>query len=344
MKILSYDHVGIRVTDAERALAFYATLGFALDADHSSETAVEMVNPQGVRINLILNGVPTDAGDNVLLDRPLKWPGYTHAAFVVDWLDEVLDWAARHGVGITEGPVDWGRRITCFLRDPDGNVLEFNELKLPAYSLVLGQKNYSSWSMRAWLLMRWLGLPFEIETVPLYREDSRARVRALGGETGLVPVLRQGDLAIWDTLAIFETLHELHGGVWPADAPRRARARSLCGEVHSGFDALRGALPVNTRARERRVVLTPAVAADIERIAEIWARPSREGKDWLFGAFGAADIMFAPVATRFQTYGIALPEPASAYQARLLAYPLVASWLALGAAETGTIPSLELGL
>ncbi|HEX5183000.1 MAG TPA: VOC family protein [Allosphingosinicella sp.] len=344
VKILSYDHVGIRVTDAERARAFYATLGFALDAAFSTETAVEMVNASGVRINLILNGVPTETGDNVLLDRPLKWPGYTHAAFVVDRLDDILAWAAGHGVRITEGPVDWGRRLTCFLRDPDSNVLEFNQLKMPPCILVLGQKNYSSWSMRAWLLMRWLGLDFEIETVPLYREDSRPRVRALGGETGLVPVLRLGDLAIWDTLAIFETLHERHGGVWPADAPQRARARSLCGEVHSGFNALREALPVNIRARGRKVPLTPAVEADIERVAAIWSRPSRTGSDWLFGEFGAADIMFAPVATRFQTYGIILPQPASAYQARLLAHPLVASWLALGAAETDTIPSLERGV
>jgi catechol 2,3-dioxygenase-like lactoylglutathione lyase family enzyme len=129
LQITAYDHVGLRVTDAARALAFYAALGFELDAAHSTPTAAEIVNPAGVRLNLILNGVPTPAGDNVLLDRAQKWPGYTHAAFVVERLADILEWAERAGVAITEGPVDWGRRITCFLRDPDSNVLEFNELK-----------------------------------------------------------------------------------------------------------------------------------------------------------------------------------------------------------------------
>ena len=131
MQITSYDHVGIRVTDRERALKFYGELGFVRDEAHSTATADEIVNPAGVRLNLIPNGTPTPDGDNVLLDRPQKWPGYTHAAFVVERLSDILDWAAARDVPITEGPVDWGRRITCFLRDPDSNVLEFNELKTP---------------------------------------------------------------------------------------------------------------------------------------------------------------------------------------------------------------------
>jgi catechol 2,3-dioxygenase-like lactoylglutathione lyase family enzyme len=129
MEITAYDHVGLRVTDAARSLAFYEALGFRLDAQYSTDTAVEIVNAAGVRLNLILNGEPTPDGDNVLLDRPQKWPGYTHAAFIVESLSELLDWAAKAHVPITEGPVDWGRRLTCFLRDPDSNVLEFNELK-----------------------------------------------------------------------------------------------------------------------------------------------------------------------------------------------------------------------
>ena len=129
LQITAYDHVGIRVTDRARALAFYADLGFMLDEAHSTPTAAEIVNAAGIRLNLIPNGVPTPNGDNILLDRPQKWPGYTHAAFVVERLSDILDWALAHGVPITEGPVDWGRRITCFLRDPDSNVLEFNELK-----------------------------------------------------------------------------------------------------------------------------------------------------------------------------------------------------------------------
>src|SRR5437870_2449095 len=145
MKITAYDHVGLRVTDAARSMAFYGALGFRLDAAHSNETAAEIVNDAGVRLNLILNGEPTPARDNVLLDRAQKWPGYTHAAFTVDRLANVLEWAADRNVPITEGPVDWGRRLTCFLRDPDANVLEFNELKSDArrtvgpYTLILGQ-------------------------------------------------------------------------------------------------------------------------------------------------------------------------------------------------------------
>jgi catechol 2,3-dioxygenase-like lactoylglutathione lyase family enzyme len=125
--ITAYDHVGIRVTDAARALAFYADLGFVVDPDYSNDQVAEVINAAGIRLNLIFNGVPRE--NNVLLDEPTKWSGYTHAAFIVDRLDDVLKWAAERNVAITEGPVDWGRRITCFLRDPDGNVLEFNELK-----------------------------------------------------------------------------------------------------------------------------------------------------------------------------------------------------------------------
>lgn len=124
--ITAYDHVGLRVCDRERALAFYADLGFAADSDYTSERVAEIVSPSGVRINLIFNGVARE--NNVLMDEPTKHPGYTHAAFIVDRLEDILAWAAERGIPITEGPVNWGRRITCFLRDPDGNVLEFNEL------------------------------------------------------------------------------------------------------------------------------------------------------------------------------------------------------------------------
>jgi catechol 2,3-dioxygenase-like lactoylglutathione lyase family enzyme len=125
--ITGYDHFGIRVTDAARSLAFYAELGFIPDPEFTNERVAEVVNTAGIRFNLIFNGVERD--NNILLDEPTKWPGYTHAAFIVDKLDDIVKWAEARGVTITEGPVDWGRRYTCFLRDPDGNVLEFNELK-----------------------------------------------------------------------------------------------------------------------------------------------------------------------------------------------------------------------
>lgn len=132
MHITQFDHVGLRVTDARRALDFYRRLGFEVDQENSTDSALEIVNAAGIRLNLIPNGRPTPDGGNILMDVPEKWPGYTHAAFIVDRLDDVLEWAARGNIRITEGPVDWGRRITCFLRDPDANVLEFNELKAPA--------------------------------------------------------------------------------------------------------------------------------------------------------------------------------------------------------------------
>ena len=126
--ITAYDHVGIRVSNRDRAMRFYTSLGFVPDVAHSTPGVAEIVTG-GVRLNLIFNGVARPDARNILLDDPHKWPGLTHAAFVVDRLQDLLDWAAREGVAITEGPVDWGRRLTCFLRDPDGNVLEFNELK-----------------------------------------------------------------------------------------------------------------------------------------------------------------------------------------------------------------------
>lgn len=128
MHISGYDHVGIRVTDRARALSFYEAIGFQADPTCSDERVAEVVNEAGVRISLIFNGVPTPRGTNMLLDEPDKWPGVTHAAFIVDSLDRAMERFAEIRCPITEGPVDWGRRLTCFIRDPDGNVLEFNEL------------------------------------------------------------------------------------------------------------------------------------------------------------------------------------------------------------------------
>ena len=127
-EITAYDHVGIRVTDAARSIAFYEKLGFRVVEELSNERVAEMTTESGIRINLIFNGVPRPGNRNILMDEPVKWPGHTHPAFIVDALQPLLDWAAREGVTITEGPNDWGRRMTCFFRDPDGNVLEFNEL------------------------------------------------------------------------------------------------------------------------------------------------------------------------------------------------------------------------
>ena len=211
------------------------------------------------------------------------------------------------------------------------------------YKLVIGNKNYSSWSMRAWMLLRFVDVPFEEIVVPLYRPGSRDEVRRYGGQTGLVPVLIDGETPIWDTLAITECLYEEHRRIWPEDFSRRARARSYCGEVHSSLNPLRDAMPVNTRGRNRVAQRSPAVEADIARVGEIWSGAGAfSDGPWLFGQFCAADIMFAPVAARFQTYCVTLSGPAADYHQRLLAHPLVEEWLAFGRAEPDVIEQFEL--
>jgi glutathione S-transferase len=209
----------------------------------------------------------------------------------------------------------------------------------PTLRLVIGSKNYSSWSMRAWMLLRWAGLSFAEVPVDLYVPGSRQRVVALGGQTGLVPVLIADGHPIWDTIAIAEFVHELSPKIWPADAFDRARARSYAGEVHSGLHAIRAAMPCNTRARDRLARRTGQVDAEIARVAEIWGRA---GDAWLFGDFCGADIMFAPVAARFRTYGVELHGSADDYFRRLLAHPLAAAWFELGEAEPMVIERFEL--
>jgi len=165
----------------------------------------------------------------------------------------------------------------------------------------------------------------------------------LGGQTGLVPVLEADGYPIWDTLAITEFLFEQYPSVWPDERFARARARSYSGEVHSSLNALRNAMPVNTRGRRRLAVRTDAVEQDIARVAEIWASSGtyRDGP-WLLGAFCAADIIFAPVASRFQTYGVSLSGQAERYLNQLLSHPLVAEWLDLGQREPEVIEQFEL--
>ena len=212
-----------------------------------------------------------------------------------------------------------------------------------AFTLVLGSKNYSSWSMRAWLLLRFAGTPFEERVIDLYTARSRDEVRALGGQTGLVPVLINGDTTIWDTLAITEYLYESYPAIWPESRRLRARGRSLSGEVHSSLNFMRNAMPMNTRGRNRMANITPEVAADLRRVREIWDTCLDEfGGPWLLGGFCAADIMFAPVVTRFQTYGVAVTGHAREYYESLLGHPLVIEWLDCGKAENLVLEQFEL--
>ena len=213
-------------------------------------------------------------------------------------------------------------------------------------TLVIGNKNYSSWSMRAWLLLRWLEIDFEEIVIPLYRPESRAAVLAYS-PTGQLPALVDGGLKIWDSFAIILHLADRAPNVWPDEPEKRAFVRCICAEMHSGFQALRTAMPHNARARNRRAPRTAALSADIARIGQIWAEGRHLfGADgpWLAGAFGIADIMFAPVASRFRTYGVTLEAPAAGYGAALLRHPLVERWFAEGADEAETIADAEIGL
>src|SRR5262245_35133879 len=209
----------------------------------------------------------------------------------------------------------------------------------PTLQLVIGNKNYSSWSMRAWMLLHLAETPFTEVAIDLYRPGSREQVFALGGQSGLVPVLIADGDPIWDTLAITEYLYELSPKIWPTGAFDRARARSYTGEVHSGLNAIRAAMPCNTRARDRVAQRTVEVDAEIARVASIW---NSGGGNWLFGDFCAADIMFAPVAARFRTFGISLTGVANDYFQRLLGHPLASEWFTLGELEPMVIEQFEL--
>jgi glutathione S-transferase len=214
-----------------------------------------------------------------------------------------------------------------------------------AYVFVSGNKNYSSWSMRAGLALAWTRAPFTEEIIPLDLPDAAAR-KAARCPAGRVPVLWDGDLAVWDSLAIVEYLAERHpeAGLWPQPAAARARARSACAEMHSGFQALRTQMPMNIRAEIDLPARDPELLADIRRITALWAdcRAQSGGRGpYLFGAWCAADAFYAPVVTRFATYGVDLDEAGSDYVAAVLAHPDVVAWSAAARAEPWTIAKYD---
>lgn len=202
--------------------------------------------------------------------------------------------------------------------------------------LYIGNKNYSSWSMRPWVLMRQLGVPFE--EIQLRFDFSEASAFRKGvarvSPAGKVPVLMDDGFAVWDTLAITEYLHEMFPalGVWPASPRERARSRSLCAEMHSGFGALRGHCPMNVEASLAEVgkrvwVEQPELRRDVERIDHMWAEQlSASGGPMLFGAFSAVDAFYAPVCSRLVTYALPTSKTARAYVDRVAELPAVADW------------------
>lgn len=203
--------------------------------------------------------------------------------------------------------------------------------------LVVGNKNYSSWSLRPWLAMKVLGIPFRELRIPLYGEGSREKILAYS-PAGKVPCLVDGETHVWDSLAILEYLAERHPGLWPADAAQRARARSIAAEMHSGFANLRNHMSMNIRKRYPGKGRTPEVLAEIRRIVEIWGECR---KPFLFGAFSAADAMYAPVVLRFRTYAVELPPACRAYADAVLALPALQEWMHDAEREAESLPQFE---
>jgi glutathione S-transferase len=210
-------------------------------------------------------------------------------------------------------------------------------------TMTISSRNYSSWSMRGWLLAKLAGLEFDTVVVPLDDAAARAELLLLSPSI-LVPCLRHDGNEVWDTLAICEYLNEIlpQAQLLPTDRAARAHCRSVCGEMHSGFSALRSALPMNLRGHFPDFRLWSRAQHDIERIVAIWRECLQKyGGPWLFGQISAADAMYAPVVTRLLTYDVSIDPDIAEYCMRVLAQPYVADWIAAAKAETEDIDELD---
>jgi glutathione S-transferase len=213
-------------------------------------------------------------------------------------------------------------------------------------TLYIGNKNYSSWSLRAWLTMKHVGTPFKEVVIPLEGPGRPTIAIVPHSPSGKVPALRYGDMVVWDSLAIGEYLaeefHQAH--LWPADRVARAFARSASAEMHSGFANLRAELPMNIRRAPFTLRRSAEVDADVARIDSLWTEARRRfgaGGPFLFGRFSIADAMFAPVATRFRTYAVPLDEASAAYVSTIHELPAMREWTAAAKAEPWSIESYE---
>lgn len=216
--------------------------------------------------------------------------------------------------------------------------------KTPQASLTLSSKNYSSWSLRGWLLVRFSGLLFTEKMVATDSASARAELLLLSPSV-LVPRLEHNGISVWDTLAIAEYLNEIKpkAGLLPADQAARAHCRSICGEMHSGFSALRSALPMNLATKVKNFTVWSRAKGDIERVTEIWRDClARYGGPWLFGEQRCmADAMYAPVVTRFLTYSVDLDPVCAAYCETVMAMPEMKEWVAAAKLEPQDIEELE---
>ncbi len=214
---------------------------------------------------------------------------------------------------------------------------------MPKTTLRITSKNYSSWSMRGWLLAKFAGLPFQEDIVPPDDPEARAEILLLSSSI-LVPSLKHGDIFVWDTLAIAEYLNEVRPAarLLPADQAARAHCRAICGEMHSGFSALRSALPMNLKAHFPNFKVWSRAQADIQRITTIWKEClATYGGPYLFGERTMADAMYAPVITRFITYDVKLEPICAAYSKRIMAMPEMKEWIAAAQKEPEDIDELD---
>ena len=212
-------------------------------------------------------------------------------------------------------------------------------------TLFIGNKNYSSWSMRPWIAMKVAGIPFQEELISLDAPDFKARMTKVSG-TGKVPALVDGEIHIWESLAILDYLAESfpEANLWPADPKARAHARAIAAEMHAGFVPLRRHCPMNMWRPPHERALTPEAAADVRRIEFIWTDCRTRfggGGPFLFGGFGAADAMYAPVVSRFQTYGIDIGPIARAYMNSVQGLPPWHEWQSAAIKEPWVLPQNE---
>jgi glutathione S-transferase len=216
---------------------------------------------------------------------------------------------------------------------------------MPTLKLAVANKNYSSWSLRAWLVLERTRAPFDELVIPLRQPDTEAEI-AKRSPSGRLPVLLDGSVRVWDSLAIAEYLAERFPSsrLWPTDPAARATARSVCAELHAGFMALRQTLPMNIRRRRPGGFEAPSVAADIARITKLWLDLRRDfgtGGPYLFREWGIADAFYTPIAARFRTYGVPLPPVAAEYRDALLTWPAFRRWEQAAEREPWTIAEYE---
>lgn len=214
--------------------------------------------------------------------------------------------------------------------------------------LIIGNKNYSSWSLRPWLFLSYHQLDFEEVRIPMFIDNFKEKLQTYT-EAGFVPVLQDKELTVWDSLAICEYISEqyLSGTGWPANPKARATARSCSAEMHSGFTNIRSSMPMNARATQRKVDISATTALEINRIQMLWEKLRLQNANqgpWLFGEFTIADCMFAPIVFRFHTYEIELSAEALTYMLFFYQHPLMQVWLEASKNELEIIDRSEAGI